>query len=241
MKKSFKSFIAAFVAINAFSLAYAGPFDFMNQDKKEETKSDNKQVDLNKLSASGQILVIRVSQATQAFSASTMIMLTALNLKKEAEQMKVLQEELKKAPEDQEKIKKLLVANNEAMAEINKAKINEKSKLAVSNKELLNAFIYCGAGALTDAKAVNDAANLIKECELVINYVKADPIKYGLGALPTINSVISSSKFIADNVPEQIKSVKGFSDTLGKVIKTKKLALPTPKEIQKEVESMTKG
>ncbi len=232
--------ITTFVVLNTFSLAYAGPFDFMNQDKKEEKKTDDKKVDLDKLSLSGKMLIIRVSQATKAFSESALIMLKALNLKEQSEKINALLEDLKKSPEDQEKIKKLNSATNEAIDEINKAKITEKSKLDISNKELINSFTYTAAGIIIDTKAINDASNLLKECEILVNYVKADPLKYGFSALPTVNSVISSSKFIAENIPEQMKGIKTFSDTLVKVLKVKKLSIPPASEIQKISENILK-
>lgn len=219
------------------SLSLAGPFDFMN---KEESKKTESKVDVNALSARGTKLILTVNRATSAFSDAAILMLDALGMKVEAEKLKAIKTEVAKKPDDPESVKKLIAGTSNALGELNKVDLTSNKKLKGSQESLIKSSLNFGGGALLDLKAVDDAKKLVQEATGLVDQIKSNPMA-GLSALGTVNSIISSGKFIVDNVPNQVKSVQGFSQKLVDYFKANKIEAPSADKMKKFSEGLMKG
>lgn len=242
MRKILLGLLLTTISVSGISLsANAGPFDFMNQ-KKEESKSDNKAVNLDKLSAGGVQLINSVGKSTITFSEAAIVMLSAAGNKEQAEKLKAALDELKKKPNDENQIKSFVGgAGKTAIEELDKVKVDSKSRFKASNEELISAFEKLGGAAMFDVKAVGDAGNLVKEATGMLDIVSKDPMKYGFSAVNTVNSVISSGKFVGENLPQQGKSIQGFTTKLVDYFKANKIPVPSPERLKKIAEDMQKG
>jgi len=220
---------------------FAGPFDFINQlQKKEETSLPA--VDLEGMSANGVALVLLVGRATISFSEAAVSMLSAAGNKESAEKLRASLEEIKKKPNDPEAIKKFVETDaKKATNELNKIKFESGNKLDLSAEDLVKAFMQISVAGLLDVKAVEQSGVLIQDAQNVLGLVQKDPLRYGFGAIGTVNSVIGSGKFIADNVPEQGKNIQSFADRLGKYLQANKIPLPSLEKLQKAATEMEKG
>ncbi len=243
MKKILLSLLLAGITVStSYTPAIAGPFDFMNQGKDKKSSDSGKTVDLDKLSSGGVRLIKSVGKATIIFSEAAIVMLSAAGNKEAAEKLKAELDELKKKPNDQEGIKKFLEGpSKNAIGELEKLKIDSKTKFNLSNAELISAFEKLGGATVLDLSAVGDAANLVKEATGLLDVVSKDPMKYGLSAVSTVNSVISSGKFITDNVPQQGKSIQGFTTKLVDYFKANKIPVPSPEKLKKIADELEKG
>ncbi|MBC7474494.1 MAG: hypothetical protein H7263_09400 [Candidatus Sericytochromatia bacterium] len=243
MKKILLSALLAGITVSAsYTPAIAGPFDFINQDKDKKSSDSGKAVDLDKLSSGGVRLINSVGKATITFSEAAIVMLSASGNKEGAERLKVALDELKKKPNDQEGIKKFVEgAGKTAVAELEKVKVDSKTKFNLSNAELISAFEKLGGATMLDVSAVGDAGNLVKEATELLDVVAKDPMKYGFSAAGTVNSVISSGKFVTDNVPQQGKSIQGFTTKLVDYFKTNKVPVPSPERLKQIADGLQKG
>lgn len=232
--------MASVFSISISSTALAGPFDFMG-DKKEVKAAAG--IDLDAMSASATRLILSAGQATFSFADAGVVMLNALGKKVEAEKLKGLLEEAKKKPNDEQSIKAFMGAKetNDAFAELAKADINAKTKLNLSTEQLTDSFMKIGAGLMLDAEAVGSASGLVKEATSLVDAVKADPMRYGLSGLNTVNSVVGSGKFIGETVPKQAQHLKNFSDKLVAYFNANKIPMPTAEKLKKMSEDMQKG
>lgn len=219
------------------SLSLAGPFDFMNKGESKKTEST---VDVNALSARGTKLILTVNRATGAFAEAAILMLDALGMKVESEKLKATLVEAKKKPDDPENTKKFMAATGNAIEELNKVNLKSTKNLKTSQESLINSSLNFGGGALLDLKAVDDAKKLVQEATGLVDQIKSNPMA-GLSALGTVNSIISSGKFIVDNVPNQVKSVQGFSQKLVDYFKANKIEAPSPDKMKKFSEKLMKG
>lgn len=232
--------VCSFVSLNSFSYSFAGPFDFANPPAQKEEKKSG-EVDLNSLNVSAQSLVIKVGTATGVFAKSAILVLSALGMKEESVKLQLAQEELAKKPDDPEKVKKLVEASSQAFEALNKVKFGANTKLQMSVEELGNAFISLMAGIVLDGGAVKDAGQLLQDASNSVSLVAANPFKYGMSAVGTVNSIVDSSKFVVDNVPKQVKSVQEFTDKLISYFKTNKIEVPSPEKIQQMTKKLMKG
>jgi len=221
-------------------VAMAGPFDFMNQGQKKEAAAPA--VDLNAMSANGAALIKLLGSATIAFSEAAITMLNAVGNKELAEKLKASLAELKKKPNDQEAIKKFVETDaKKAAEELNKINLASGTKLSLATDELVNAFGKLYAAGLLDVKAIEQAGKLVQEAQNVLGAVQKDPMKYGFSAVGTVNSLISSGKFIVDNVPEQGKNIQSFVDRLIKYFQANKIPMPSPEKLKSITDNLAKG
>lgn len=240
MNKRFLVFNIIFFTIYSSNISFAGPFDFIN---KNSTSTNSSQVNLNSLSYNASKLIMRVGKATIAFAESSTTMYEAIGEKEKAEKLRSLVDEVKKKKDDEESIKKFVENKevNQAFEDLGNIDLSSKKQLAVSVEQLVTAFGQLGGGINLDSKAVEDAKNLTDEATGLIDLVKSDPLKYGFSAFTTVNSVISSGKFIVDNVPNQITNIKSFSEKLVQYFKTNNIPIPSPEKLQKIADEMEKG
>lgn len=243
MKKSLLNLaVLGLVSLNFTSVALAGPFDFITEDKKTESKGSAKAVDLDKMSASGNKLILNVAMATIHFADAGVKILEAVGKKEDAAKLEAMSTELKSKKSDPEGIKKIMESqeSQKAMEALGKIGLSSKTKLNLSVKDLTDSLIKVGSGLVVDSVAINDASNLVQEAKGIVQNVQSDPMKYGLGAVGTVNSIIGSGKFIADNVPKQVTHVKTFSDQLIAYFKANNIPLPSQATITKASASMGK-
>ncbi len=223
------SLVAVFISIS--SIAYAGPFDFLD---------NNSSTEVTALSQKSDYINTKVGKASISFSKSVQDMLIALNRKEQAEKMKALTEEVSKKKNDTELQKKLIQATNNALEELNTIDLQGKLDSEESQNKLYNSILNMGAGIEMDAKAIQDSQDLGDASERTMNLVKSDPIRYGLSSISTVQSVLSTTKFVAENIPTQMNNVQKFSLKLADYAKTNKLKIPTADDIQKKAASMEK-
>jgi hypothetical protein len=242
MKKRFLNTLltVSFLTTGLSTPVSAGPFDFLGGAKQE---SNSKSVDLNKLSQNGTKLIVTVGKATLSFSEAGVIILSALGKKEESEKLKALLEEVKKDPNNSEKLKVFISSDvtKKAFSELAKADLTSNKKMAASTQDLVNSFLKVGAGIILDTQAVNDAVNLVNEAKGVVELVKSDPMKYGVTAIGTVNSVIGSGQFISDNIPKQVDDIKKFSEKLVQYLKTNKIEVPSQDRLKQIANDLQKG
>ena len=240
-KKILLGLLAASVfSFNFYSVSLAGPFDFNNNNKQTET---NKEIDLNTLSANSTKLILNVGKATVAFADAAIIMLNATGNKEQAEKLKAVVDVVKKNPKDEEGIKKLISSKEMtgALEGLDKMDLGAKTKLNISEADLIFASCNFGGGVILDSKAVIDATELVKEATSMLDKVQKDPMKYGVSAAGTVNSIISSGKFICDNIPNQIKAVQTFTTKLVAYCNANKISPPSAEKLKEVAETMEKG
>ncbi|MFN4149643.1 MAG: hypothetical protein ACK4IX_01770 [Candidatus Sericytochromatia bacterium] len=218
----------------------AGPFDLLNQGN---SSSSVKEVNLNSLSYNASRLIMRVGKATIAFAESSTTMYEAIGEKEKAEKLRALVDEVKKKQNDEESIKKFVENKevNQAFEDLGNIDLNSKKQMVVSVEQLVTAFGQLGGGINLDTKAVEDAKSLTTEATGLVDLVKSNPLKYGFSAFTTVNSVLSSGKFIVDNVPNQIVNIQSFSEKLIQYFKTNNIPIPSPDKLQKIADEMEKG
>jgi len=230
-KKILLGLLAASVfSFNFYSVSLAGPFDFNNNNKQTET---NKEIDLNTLSANSTKLILNVGKAT----------VNATGNKEQAEKLKAVVDVVKKNPKDEEGIKKLISSKEMtgALEGLDKMDLGAKTKLNISEADLIFASCNFGGGVILDSKAVIDATELVKEATSMLDKVQKDPMKYGVSAAGTVNSIISSGKFICDNIPNQIKAVQTFTTKLVAYCNANKISPPSAEKLKEVAETMEKG
>lgn len=218
----------------------AGPFDLLNQGN---SSSSIKEVNLNSLSYNASRLIMRVGKATIAFAESSTTMYEAIGEKEKAEKLRALVDEVKKKQNDEESIKKFVENKevNQAFEDLGHIDLDSKKQMVVSVEQLITAFGQLGGGINLDTKAVEDAKSLTNEATGLIDMVKSNPLKYGFSAFTTVNSVLSSGKFILDNVPNQIVNIQSFSEKLIQYFKANNIPIPSPEKLQKIADEMEKG
>lgn len=232
-KKTLILLLTASFFLSLPKVSFAGPFDFLNN----ASKASN--IDLKGLSSKGTKLISTVSKANNAFADAAVGMLNSLGMKEKAEKLKAVQEEVKKKSDDPENVKKLVKATNEAMDDLNKADLKSQVNLKKSQKELVNASLKFGGGSALDLKAVDSAKSLGEEAVGLLDQVKSNPMD-GLSALGTINSIVDSSKFIVENVPNQVNSVQTFSQKLFEYFKANKIEAPSVAKIKEYSDQLSK-
>lgn len=224
----------------AINPVIAGPFDLLNQGSNS---SSVKEVNLNSLSYNASRLIMRVGKATIAFAESSTTMYEAIGEKEKAEKLRALVDEIKKKQNDEESIKKFVENKevNQAFEDLGNIDLDSKKQMVVSVEQLITAFGQLGGGINLDTKAVEDAKSLTNEATGLIDLVKSNPLKYGFSAFTTVNSVLSSGKFIVDNVPNQIVNIQSFSEKLIQYFKANNIPIPSPDKLQKIADEMEKG
>lgn len=225
---------------STISPVIAGPFDLLNQGNNSTSV---KEVNLNSLSYNASRLIMRVGKATIAFAESSTTMYEAIGEKEKAEKLRALVDEVKKKQNDEESIKKFVENKevNQAFKDLGNIDLDSKKQMVVSVEQLVTAFGQLGGGVNLDTKAVEDAKSLTNEATGLVDMVKSNPLKYGFSAFTTVNSVLSSGKFIVDNVPNQIVNIQSFSEKLIQYFKTNNIPIPSPDKLQKIADEMEKG
>lgn len=219
------------------ALVFAGPFDML---KKGDDSKGGAKVDVNGLSGRATTLIVKVAKATISFGEAVVEIQYAVGKAASAEKLKAAIDNAKAKKDDTDNIKALVGEVNNAVNEMNKVDLNSQIDLTKARVSMGKSILNFGVGVIMDMGAVSDAKTLMAEATNALKTVQAAPTQYGPAAVKNVQSVITSSQFVVENIPPQANSIQIFSGKLMDYAKTNKIELPSQAEIDKKAKDMEK-
>ena len=179
-------------------------------------KTSEKAFNLEELKKEDKMIRIMVTKATASFLGGSARIFAAHGKKAEAEKYQAVADDIRKNPEDPQKIKDAL--NMVEKANKNLKEVQE-TKLKLSKegkKELGMGIILVGAGGILDVGGGKKASAYVDKLKDAIDVVKADPLKYGVGTTKTLKDNLNLMTFLSTNLP---KHGAAINDTFAGLIK----------------------
>jgi len=185
--------------------------------KKEDSA---KAINMDELRAEGAAIRILVAKATESYLEGTGKILTATGHKKEAVTYEKAAEDLRKNREDPQRLKNTVNKINEgnkALEEILKQQAVFSTK---ARKQFATGVVYVGAAGLADGAAGKMTADHLEKLNGAIEVVKAEPVKYGVGALSYLTEAADLMTFLSTNLPVHADSIGNTYSALVKYANT---------------------
>ena len=206
----------------------------------EKKQDEGTPVSLEDIQSEDKAIRMMVANATSSFLKGSSDIFAAVDDKVSAEKYSRAAEDLSKNPEDPQKIKDSMMLVDEADGLLND--IPEKqTELSDESKQLLGkGIMYVGAGGLLDVKAGDKSTGFLDKLKSAMDTVKANPTKYGLGAVGTLKKSFDLMTFLSSNLPKQGATIGKTFTNLTKYATANEVSV-TDADAEKIAAEMEKG